>query len=61
MTGHVNESDSMEQKGKSVQPVFNWNTYSHPDEISFNVYKYLLQLRIKKQLTQQQGKGIVVV
>lgn len=45
MTGNVNES-GREQEGKPVQPVFNWNIYSHLDDLYFNVSKYLLQLRI---------------
>lgn len=53
MTEHVNESGSMEQEEKPVQPVVNWNMYSNPNEISFNVYKYLLQLRIERKLTNR--------
>lgn len=40
-----------EQEGNPVQPMFNWNVYSYLDDLYFNISKYLLQLRIKRKLT----------
>lgn len=40
-----------EQEGKPIQPVFNCNIYSCLDDLYFNFSKYLLQLRIKRGLT----------